>query len=246
MMALLFRLSGGLCPRESITAKIVTTIKRLIVLTVHFIRHGESTSNAGLATIHPALTPLTERGHAQAALTARALDIVPDLVVVSPYIRTRQTAQPLLDRFPNTPLAEWPVQEFTFLAPHHWDGTTVVERRPAAHAYWERADPLSCDGEGAESFVDLMERVRQTRGLIGQQKEGTLVIFSHGEFIRAFWWRMLIAHYDSDADAMRRYRAFIHAFRFPNCAILTFHFDGEKTWNSPISIAHIPADLMVM
>lgn len=211
--------------------------------TIHFIRHGESTSNAGLRTVHPALTPLTERGIVQAAQTSLAFDSAPHLIAISPYIRTRQTAQPLIERFPSAPLVEWPVHEFTMLAPHHWDGTTVVERRPAAHAYWERGDPFYCDGEGAESFVDLMERVQQTRALIEKQKDGVVIVFSHGEFIRAFWWRMLIAHYEPDADAMRRFRAFIHAFRFPNCGILKFHFDGDEIWNSQISISHLAPEL---
>ncbi len=217
------------------------------MLTIHFIRHGESTSNAGLRTIHPALTPLTERGLIQAAQTSLVFDSAPDLIALSPFIRTHQTAQPLIERFPAVPVTEWPVQEFTMLATHHWDGSTVHERRPAARAYWERGDPFYRDGEGAESLVDLMERVRQTRALIDQQKGGVVVVFSHGEFIRAFWWRMLFGYEPiTDADGMRRFHSFVYAFRYPNCGILTFHFDGDQVWNSPICAAHIAPELWVM
>jgi len=91
-----------------------------------FIRHAESESNAGLRTEHPATIRLTERGQAQAALTAQFLPR-PALLVTSPYQRTKATAAPLLARFPGAPQAEWPVQEFTFLKPlplarHNWPG----------------------------------------------------------------------------------------------------------------------------
>lgn len=38
------------------------------MLTVHFVRHGESAANAGNATSDPALIPLTEKGWEQAGL----------------------------------------------------------------------------------------------------------------------------------------------------------------------------------
>jgi probable phosphoglycerate mutase len=138
------------------------------------------------------------------------------------------------------------VQEFTFLAPHHWDGTTVEDRRPAARAYWDNAEPSHRDGHGAESFIDLMERVCQTRALIEQQKASPIVIFSHGEFIRAFWWRILLPQFEPNPDAMRRFRAFIHAFRYPNCGILKFHFDGDEIWNSAMSTSHLPPELLLL
>jgi broad specificity phosphatase PhoE len=217
------------------------------MLTIHFIRHGESTSNAGLPTTHPALTPLTERGLTQANLTALTFDAAPNLIALSPFIRTHQTAQPLRERFPTVPVTEWPVQEFTYLAVNSWSGSTFVERRPAVQSYWERSDPCHRDGEGAESFVDLMERVRQTRALIDQQGQGVVCVFSHGEFSRAFWWRTLFPYEPTDtADAMRRFRSFVRGFRYPNCGILTFHFDGENVWNSPIRIAHLPPELRVL
>jgi broad specificity phosphatase PhoE len=213
------------------------------MIAITFIRHAESTSNAGLRTKHPALTPLTERGYIQAAQTALAFDSAPSLIVVSPYVRTRQTAQPLMERFPAVPMTEWPVQEFTFLAPQHWDGTTVEERRPAAHTYWERGDPFYWEADGAESFADLMRRVQQTQDLIRLQKDGFVIVFSHGEFIRAFWWRILFPKFEINAEAMRRYRAFIHAVRFPNCAFLKFRFDGDEVWNSSISTSHLSEEL---
>lgn len=214
------------------------------MLTVHFIRHAESESNAGLRTEHPATTPITEKGLNQALLTSQIFKTAPDLIVTSPYIRTKQTAAPLMERFPDVPCAEWPVQEFTYLDPAHWSGTTYHDRLPIAHAYWERSDPFSRDGGVAESFVDLIERVEQTRQLILQQKVETIVVYSHGQFTRTFWWRMALPHLSIEPDIMKRYIHFIRGISFPNCAMVKFRFDGGEPWVSSVEISHIPPELM--
>jgi broad specificity phosphatase PhoE len=214
------------------------------MITVHFIRHAESESNAGMRTEHPATIRITERGREQARLTSQVFETAPDLIVTSPYIRTQQTAAPLMERFPAVPCVEWPVQEFTYLDPAHWNGTTYQERQPIAHAYWDRSDPFSRDGGIAESFVDLIERVERTRQLILEQKVRTIVIYSHGQFTRSFWWRMALPHLAIEPDIMKRYLHFIRGVPFPNCARLAFCFDAEKAWISNVDISHIPPELL--
>src|SRR5512133_1990184 len=120
------------------------------MLTVYFIRHAESESNAGMRTEHPATIRLTKRGIEQARLTSQIFINTPDLIVTSPYLRTQTTAAPLIERFPGTPHVEWWVQEFTYLDPSYWNGTTFHERQLVAHAYWERSDPRYRDSDNAE------------------------------------------------------------------------------------------------
>jgi broad specificity phosphatase PhoE len=214
------------------------------MLTVYFVRHAESESNAGMRTEHPATIRITEKGLEQARLTSQVFKTAPDLIVTSPYIRTQQTAAPLIERFPDVPCAEWPVQEFTYLDPAHWNGTTYQERQPIAHAYWERSDPFSRDGGIAESFVGLIERVELTRQLILQQRAETIVVYSHGQFTRTFWWRMALPHLAIDSGIMKRYIHFIRGVSFPNCAILKFRFDASEVWTSGVDISHIPPELL--
>ncbi|MDO5721037.1 MAG: histidine phosphatase family protein [Actinomycetaceae bacterium] len=72
------------------------------------VRHGQTPSNVvrALDTALPG-APLDEVGTSQAQALARNWDSIvgsePDLVAVSPLTRTRQTAQPLLERFNLTP-----------------------------------------------------------------------------------------------------------------------------------------------
>jgi len=211
---------------------------------VQIVRHAQSISNAGLPTEHPASIPLTEKGHEQARLTSLAFQTAPDLIVISAYQRTQTTALPLKERFPLAPQTEWPVHEFTYMNPINWNGTTGEERTPSARAFWERNDPHYRDGGGAESFADLMERAAQVRQLILQQKGGEIVLFSHGLFTRAFWWRMTMLQEPINAESMRRCNQFVRGVSFPNCAILKFRFENDQIWASGPYTRHIPPELI--
>lgn len=101
------------------------------------VRHGESAANAGAVTTDPASIPLTEAGRGQARSTAAAIMQRPNLIVVSSYLRTRQTTAPSIERFPDVPVETWPVQEFTYLSPGRCAGTTTAQRRPLVEAYWQ-------------------------------------------------------------------------------------------------------------
>jgi len=89
-----------------------------------------------------------------------------------------------------------------------------------------------------------MERVRQTHALIQSQTEGSLVIFSHGQFSRAFLWSLLYPTCELSADRMRRLRNFTRGFPFPNCGILTYRLENGRFWHSGIDISHLPPELV--
>ena len=75
---------------------------------------------------------------------------------MSPYDRTRGTAVPLVAQSPDVLVEEWPVQEFTYLEPGRFAGTTGAERRTHVDYYWKTRAPEYRDGPGAESFSDLI------------------------------------------------------------------------------------------
>lgn len=95
-----------------------------------FIRHGQSTGNAGVPCHDLASIELTELGWRQAREVARAWTEAPTLIVTSPYLRTRQTAEATIQRFPDVPVEVWPIEEFTYLQPSRWNGTRSSERMP--------------------------------------------------------------------------------------------------------------------
>ena len=97
---------------------------------VIFIRHGESTGNAGVPCHDLGAIELTELGQEQAREVAASWIEAPALIVTSPYTRTQQTAAPTIARFPGVPVEVWPIEEFTYLQPARWNGTRSAERMP--------------------------------------------------------------------------------------------------------------------
>jgi broad specificity phosphatase PhoE len=185
------------------------------VTCVWLVRHAESESNAGRTSAEPALIPLTARGHEQAALLAARVPAPPALIVTSPYLRARQTAGPTAARFPRVRREEWPVEEFTYLGDLHGRATTATERRPLAEAYWQRADPHLSMG-GAESFTRFAGRARACVDRMATLTEGPVVVFTHGEFIRAVLWTVL----GLDGGGMRGFRRFADGIAVPNTAVV--------------------------
>ena len=177
------------------------------MIRVFLIRHGESESNAGLPSADPGSAPLTPDGHRQARQIARVLPDVPALIVTSPYLRARQTAQPTISRFPATACQEWPVQEFTYLGDLHGRTSTAAERQPWARAYWDQADPHHAS-PGAESFTDLLQRTAGFLDRLGALRSGPVVVFTHGLFMRAVAWSLLTGITTPGQDQMRSFRRF--------------------------------------
>jgi probable phosphoglycerate mutase len=189
------------------------------VLRVWLIRHGESESNAGAPSADPGASPLTARGHEQAARAAEAMPEPPALIVTSPYLRAQQTGEPTIARFPDARREEWPVQEFTYLGHLHRTPTTGPERRPQVEEYWRRADPGLSIG-GAETFADLLDRTRTCLDRLTEQPTGPVAVFTHGIFLRAVMWAVLTGITTADQTAMRAFHRFSSSIAVPNCAVV--------------------------
>lgn len=170
-----------------------------------FIRHGQSTANVGLPCNDLALPALTDLGWQQAAEVAEAWTELPTLIVTSPFLRAQQTAAPTIERYPDVPVEVWPIQEFTYLLPSRWNGTLNAERLRYVESYWQKADPVYCDGEGAESFGTLLLRAENAlKRLRALPNEALVYLFSHGQFIQVV--RSLIVEPDlTNQQKMRKF-----------------------------------------
>lgn len=151
---------------------------------VFLIRHGESCANAGM----PANTSvsdiyLTDNGHAQARNLAESLTLKPDLVITSPFLRTKQTAAPLLEKFPGLLVEEWPIYEFTYLNADKCKGTTVDERRVLTREYWLRNDPNWRDGPGCDTFNEFVQRSLNMLTRLKDLKAKNVYVFTHSLFM---------------------------------------------------------------
>ncbi len=85
-----------------------------------FVRHGQSTGNAGIPCDDLGSIPLTELGWAQSREVAASWAETPDLIVTSPYLRTRSTERmPFLELY-------WKDAD-----PEYWDGEGAETKPPS-------------------------------------------------------------------------------------------------------------------
>ncbi|VVP47874.1 hypothetical protein PS838_05193 [Pseudomonas fluorescens] len=184
---------------------------------VRLIRHAESAANAGLATAAPDSIPLTENGLYQARELAQSITSTPELIISSTFERAVATALPTAERFPHTRFEVWPVEEFTYLSPNRFTGSTQADRKPYAEKYWENGDSESADGPGAESFDHLLERVDAMLAKLADHDAQNILVFSHGQLIRAAAWLIKHGSHAHSYDMMREFRALDVRTPFRNC-----------------------------
>jgi 2,3-bisphosphoglycerate-dependent phosphoglycerate mutase len=172
------------------------------------VRHGQSVANAGGIPPDHITNPLTELGHTQAQAFADGLPCTPTLFLHSPFLRTRQTAEPTLRRFPEVPVEQWPIHEFTFLEPSLHSGKSEEQQGPHIEDYWERGDPAYLAGPGAESFTLFLDRARDAIERLSRiTTGGCIVVFTHGLMMQAFRMLLLFPH-ATDAELMSAFRRF--------------------------------------
>lgn len=171
------------------------------------VRHGQSTANAGQPTMSHSEVPLTRLGLRQVAEMARRLERKPDLMVVSPFLRARGTAEAVRRRWPAIPLAIWPIHELTYLSPELCAGSDQTGRSPMVRRYWEQCDPAHVHGPGAESFFAFVARVQAFHAQLMALEAEVVLAVGHGQFFRAY----LLALSEGLSDCCEGMRAFRRA-----------------------------------
>jgi broad specificity phosphatase PhoE len=185
---------------------------------VRLIRHAESAANVGLATTSPSSIALTELGHRQALAIADIITSAPDLIVSSPFDRAIATAFPTTQRYPDVPFEIWPVEEFTYLSPNRFAESTQADRKPMADAYWRAGEKNAVDGSGAESFAELLGRAKDILDRLADCEVENILVFSHGQFIRAIAWFIKHGEQAGEAEFMRLFRELDTDKPLLNCA----------------------------
>lgn len=145
-------------------------------------RHGQSEVNVDKTVARYAEARLTEVGREQVRRLAQVWADRPPVTASSPFFAARETAKLLHGQGHADLLVDAALSEFRYLDPAFADGSTREQRRARADVYWERRDPHYRDGGDAESFADLVDRIRTVLSS-PTGMEGVLV--THGMVIAA-------------------------------------------------------------
>ncbi len=209
---------------------------------IYLVRHGESLSNAGSVAVRNAKIPLTEKGKQQAQAVADWLiqHVNPiDNIFVSKFIRTHQTAQPLVTLTDIQPTIIDGIQEFNYVAFSRIDGLAATERRKLSAQYWQTATPDYIDGDNdsdVESFEQLQARMTQAIDYFQALLAGNYVVYTHGLWLSALLWRLLGLP-THDQASMKRFRQFEQAIRIQNGEV----FQWQHAENSVPAITKVRA-----
>ncbi len=197
--------------------------------TIYFVRHGESTANVGGVTMPHADIPLSDLGRHQAKNLAEQFAVQPSCILVSKYLRTQQTAQPLSEKTQQAINVHPLLHEFSALGHSLIEGMTGVQRRPIAHAYWEASDPFMRMGDEAETFMEFNGRVNAYILDFPNLSDQT-VVFGYGIWFALLFWKLQGNDCD-DPSSMRAFRQYQLSLPMQNCAVYSLKNIGSNRWH---------------
>ncbi len=206
---------------------------------VYIVRHGESEANAGPVRQGPE-SRLTEKGRREAEMIARRCAALhAEALIVSPYVRARETAEPV-SRETGLPI------EYSDL---------FAERRNPSVVYGVRHDdPVNIAANEAirenfatpdwrhsdeENFDDLKQRAGEALSFLESRPEKSLIVVSHGMFARILMARVVMGERLTGDECER----FIRALRMNNTGLSVLRYDG--TVEKPFEGAENPWKIIV-
>ncbi len=212
--------------KRKLKGAFVEALKEAGGKTIWFIRHAQSQANASADfradDFSVPLVPLSDLGLKQAEGVPEYFKQAPDLIITSPYIRTKQTAKHLINKYPSVPQEEWSIHEFTYLSVDKCFNTTFSERKPLKDAYWDKSDPDYNDGKGAESFADFINRTRNAIEELKNRKEQFIVLFSHEYTIALAKYIIEKNPQKITPETMKDYREYFRENRIGNASKVEF------------------------
>lgn len=164
------------------------------VTTVVLIRHGRSEANAEGVLAGRSETPLDDTGREQAAALAQRLSDVPlDLLVSSPQLRARQTAELAAAGRAQAQIDE----QFAECDYGDWSGAALSEL--ASEPSWEIVQwlPSAAEFPAGETMAQMAHRATHgVKRLVKQHPDAIIWIVSHGDVIKAILADALGVHLD--------------------------------------------------
>ncbi|MDI9333831.1 MAG: histidine phosphatase family protein [Cytophagales bacterium] len=205
--------------------------------TITFIRHGESTANAGGITMAHDIIPLSSQGERQAQALAPLLPTTTSKVLASSYQRAQQTAMPYCERIGATLELHPLLHEFSTIDPAMLAGMDGAQRKPFVEEYWRESSLTRRMGEHAETFEEFELRVAAFIPVMKTLPDKT-VIFGHGMWTAMLIWQ-LMGFTCKDVLGMKAFRRFQIGLPMPNCAVYRLVGSEGDSWRAQVDEAII-------
>jgi broad specificity phosphatase PhoE len=218
--------------------------------TIWLVRHGESAGNvardAAVAAKQPRIaietrdvdTPLSSLGHEQAAALGRWFaqlhdDRRPTVLLSSPYVRARLTAQKVIDLGGVAPearlvVADERLREKEFGILDRLTKFGIAEKYPDLAEQREHVGKFYFRPPGGESWCDVILRLRNVIDTISREyRRERVLIVAHQVIVNCF--RYLFERLDE-----RRILEIDQQQDVPNCSITSYEFDPRAGKNGKL------------
>lgn len=159
---------------------------------VYFVRHGQSVDNIS-PVFQSEDTPLSENGIRQAKFIAdRVSHLQFDALIASPLRRTKQTSAAISEA---TGMAvEYSDLFVERIKPASISGKPFTDKKASDIWFrWDKSFYESGEGlKGAENYSRILNRADKALEFLLNRKENTLLVVTHGYFLRVMLTRVLL------------------------------------------------------
>lgn len=180
------------------------------------MRHGETAWNREGRVMGRHPVELNELGRSQVEAAARAAQAIkPDLIVSSPLVRARQSAEILSAGLGGIEIVEEPrISEVLY---GRWEGMAYNELVGDEEYLNYRKSPLENRTPGGETIAEVQTRgVEAVMHMVGQHRDRRILFVSHGDIIRTvicYFMKLDLKHF--------------HRLRIDNATFSAIQIAGE-------------------
>ena len=185
-----------------------------------FIRHGRTEGNVRKILVGRTDIPLDELGYRQAAAMAAHIEHVarPDVIVSSPLLRARETAQAIAERLDLPVELEPGVAELNFGTYEGWTLEEIRAQQPEFAAQFRDAE-VDMHWPGGERLSEFHLRVRDALSTLATRYSShTAIVVTHGGFLGSLAAQLL----GTPPNDWSRYR-------IRNCSITQLEIGTERS-----------------
>jgi broad specificity phosphatase PhoE len=149
-------------------------------------------------------TALNKAGICLAETFAKSFMRAPDLIVVSPCVLSKQTAEPLISLCSDVTVETWDVGGISLLDLNRQRSESEEQCREATSRYWKVGDVEWKDGVGTESLVEFIQRVDSALSRPQEARDRWTIVFAHHLFKTVAVLRMVEPGVSFDASIVAK------------------------------------------